>query len=304
MAETALAKIDVAKRALAEAQDLSDILEIRDQAGAVHAYAVAKGARQAAQYAKEVELRAERKAGAFLAAMKDAGEIVAHRPAEVSQGVTLPELGIERIQSSRWQTMAQVPEEQFEAWLAESLQEDKDITQVGLIRLATGRHTSDDTYEWYTPAEYIEAARRVMGGIDLDPASTEEANKVVKADEFYTAEQDAFGSDPWMGRVWLNPPYNMPLVERFVLTLLSSWQEKYVSQAVLLTNNATDTTWFHALVPHATFCFTKGRIHFLTPGGEPGLATRQGQVFSYLGENGADFVREFSQFGAIMRSVE
>jgi hypothetical protein len=76
-------------------------------------------------------------------------------------------------------------------------------------------HVSDDSYEWFTPAEYIEAARRVMGSIDTDPASCPTANRIVKASLFYTSEDDGLLFD-WPGNVWLNPPYNMPWIERFI----------------------------------------------------------------------------------------
>jgi hypothetical protein len=60
--------------------------------------------------------------------------------------------------------------------------------------------------EWYTPSEYIEAARLVMGSIDLDPASCEYANETVMAGEYFNKEDDGL-SQSWFGNIWLNPPY-------------------------------------------------------------------------------------------------
>ena len=65
--------------------------------------------------------------------------------------------------------------------------------------------------EWYTPALYIEKARRTLGNIDLDPASCEAAQKTIGACRFYSEADDGL-NQRWQGKVWLNPPYAGKLV--------------------------------------------------------------------------------------------
>jgi hypothetical protein len=71
-------------------------------------------------------------------------------------------------------------------------------------------NASAGSHEWYTPAKYIETARRVLGQIDLDPASSEMAQRTVRADRYFSERDDGL-SQQWQGRVWLNPPYTQPL---------------------------------------------------------------------------------------------
>ena len=144
-------------------------------------------------------------------------------------------------------------------------------------------HVSDDSYEWFTPAEYIEAARRVMGSIDTDPASCATANRVVQAGTFYTVDDDGLLYD-WPGNVWLNPPYNMPWIERFIDKAIIEYGSGTARAVMVLTNNSTDTAWFHKLLSIAPVCFTRGRIRFWGADGDT-LATRQGQAIFYLGAN-------------------
>ncbi len=69
----------------------------------------------------------------------------------------------------------------------------------------TNAQHSSAKQEHYTPSAIVEAARKVMGGIDLDPASCEKANEVVKAAAYCTRENNGL-LHPWWGKVFLNPP--------------------------------------------------------------------------------------------------
>jgi hypothetical protein len=82
--------------------------------------------------------------------------------------------------------------------------------------------SQSDQNDWRTPRKYLEAARATMGAIDLDPASSAEANETVEAHKFYTKEENGLLL-PWKGRVWLNPPYGGE-ARLFIERLLKEYQ--------------------------------------------------------------------------------
>jgi len=180
------------------------------------------------------------------------------------------------------------------------------VQQERTLHLAAANHavSDDPNYdgdEWYTPVEYIDAARQVMGGIDLDPASNEEAQEVVKAAYFYTKRDDGL-TMPWFGCVWLNPPYSTPLIRQFVTKLIEEHGAGNVTQAVILTNNSSDTGWFHDLLSRYPACFTRGRVQFWRADHET-FGARQGQTLFYLGENVTAFRDTFARFGQVVAKL-
>jgi phage N-6-adenine-methyltransferase len=155
--------------------------------------------------------------------------------------------------------------------------------------------------EWFTPAEYIEAARNVLGEIDLDPASHPLAQEIVKAKQFFTREDNGL-NQPWLGRVWLNPPYGKSEIEPFIEKLIDEIELGNTS-AILLTHNYTDTAWFHAAALNAQMiCFTKGRIRFVDQDGNKCSPT-QGQAFFYYGDAASTFADVFRKFGLIVQPL-
>lgn len=116
--------------------------------------------------------------------------------------------------------------------------------------------------EWHSPAEAVEPARIVMGGIDLDPASCPAANEIVKATRFYTIRDDGL-SQPWFGRVWLNPPYG-----RFAPKFVERFRQHFAAGAVvqgclLLATHHLTSRWFTALAAFDVIgCLPDRRLKF------------------------------------------
>ena len=148
--------------------------------------------------------------------------------------------------------------------------------------------------EWYTPEYIIEAARTVMGSIDLDPASNEFANRVVGAAAYYTTDDNGLEKE-WAGNIWLNPPFTAGLIGKFIDKLVEE-RENY-SQAIVLVNNCTETEWFNKAITLSTaVCFPLSRIKFYNTEGFKN-ASMQGQAILYIGDNAELFTEVFRIIG-------
>jgi phage N-6-adenine-methyltransferase len=212
---------------------------------------------------------------------------------------TLDQLGVDRRRVAEWRDVRDAGEHVVEQAIESALAEGRAPTKADIKRAVEGKphvsHNSGDN-EWYTPEPYIVAARKVLGAIDLDPASSAEANAVVKAKRYFSADDDGLTRE-WSGAVWMNPPYAQPLVAQFCEKLADSVADKSVTAAIVLVNNATETQWFRDIAQLANaVCFPNGRVRFWSPGKES-AAPLQGQALLYIGPKTATFVTVFSQFG-------
>lgn len=116
----------------------------------------------------------------------------------------------------------------------------------------SARSTSD---VWFTPPAIIEA----LGGpesFDLDPCSSID-RPWSTARHHYTPEDNGLML-PWLGRVFMNPPYSNPLLRKFMARMAEH------DRGVALIFARTETDSFHRYVwgAAAGLLFIRGRLNF------------------------------------------
>lgn len=147
------------------------------------------------------------------------------------------------------------------------------------------------TDEWYTPRSIFEP----LGQFDLDPCAPVEPLWKIAANS-YTKLDDGL-SKKWQGRVWLNPPYSRPLVDRFVEKLAEH------GNGIALLFNRCDNRLFHDIIfPKAdAILFIRGRVKFCMPDGTQCGTPGCGSVLIAFGAENADILQSCGIPGRFFR---
>jgi len=160
------------------------------------------------------------------------------------------------------------------------------------------RHRQDSDDEWWSPSPVVEAARRVLGEISLDPCSCPEANEVVKALKFFDKEANGLVHEWFATGLWLNPPFGNNGLGQFTKKLLQEIKAGRTTAAIMLASAQLDAKWFHTAAKASTLvCIPLGMLTFRRPKG-----TQRGMIGSVIFGFNVDpqaFRREFKDFGLI-----
>jgi hypothetical protein len=297
---TGLVPIDEAKQLLCQVNSVDQSVDLGKKIKACREYDSKTKERR--NYWAELSLWNDRTTGKLIQEAKEEGVIGhAHKPDHKnSSSASVAELlGIDsEVRASHLsrisQKLAKPPEEEFAKAIEVIKESGEEVSRAAILKKLTGAHVGHNAgeNEWYTPKQYIDAAVKSMGSIDLDPASSLAANQIVGAAKFFTADDDGLKQE-WNGNVWMNPPYAQPLIGHFAKKLSD---ESGVTQFCALVNNATETKWFQAIASKASaICFPSGRVKFWHPDRES--APLQGQAVLYGGPNWKRFISCHKEFG-------
>lgn len=160
--------------------------------------------------------------------------------------------------------------------------------------MSIGRHESQHptSITWLTPPWILER----LGTFDLDPCAAPEPRPWDTARRHISPADGNGLTNPWAGRVWLNPPYN-----KNARHWLARLAHHGTGTALLFAR--TDTAWFTETVfAHASaLLFLSGRVHFCRPDGTTApFNAGAPSVLAAYGTKDAEILAESQFFGALI----
>ncbi len=175
-----------------------------------------------------------------------------------------------------------------------------EIPQFGkTIGLDGKLRSADANHERYTPAGVVDAVRKVLDRIDLDPASSAQANETVGASSYFTRDTDGLNMR-WRGKVFLNPPFDdwpawLAKLEKEIAT-------GRVKEAVVI-GPANVCAFRSLLLRGGLLLVPTERPKFLDPSADRLIAPPFGALICYWGEEKDRFVEVFGKQGMVLRQV-
>lgn len=147
--------------------------------------------------------------------------------------------------------------------------------------------SKNTTDEWYTPKEIIQA----LGTFDLDPCAPIQPLWPT-AKVMYNKNDDGLKKE-WFGRVWLNPPYSRPLIERFIKKMAEH------GNGIALLYNRCDNKMFQDIIfeKATAMMFLRERIRFYRPDGTRGDSPGCGSILVAFGVENALILKNCSLKG-------
>ncbi len=180
--------------------------------------------------------------------------------------------------------------------------------------------------ERYTPPEIVEAARRTMGSIEFDPATSETANQEIGAQVIETIEDWGPDPDRWLTlrpdsgpfNMWVNWPFGnreracnpatckkkacikrgyhldreRPGNQDWALAIVYAYETGIVDQVCCICYANTAEKWIQPLLREYPACWLSPRTNYIDREGRRLKGVQRGSVVFYLGPH----LREFGYY--------